>query len=249
MERARRGEEIKVCGQHACRAVFRNRPQDILRVFVRDDRVADFSDLLHALAQQRRPYKVVLNEELERLTESTHHEGVCLVVRNRPAPSLPSLLQGSQPQVLVAITDVANPHNVGAILRTAAHFGARGVLLSPKARLSPAALRTAQGGAEGVATVVVEGWPEALEACQRANHLLVATSSHAKQSLFQTRLPKRAVILVGSEATGLPEEVARLADLNLMVPGTGQVESLNVSAATAVVLAELWRQSQGASSG
>lgn len=243
MERGRR-DEVKVCGLHACRAVFATRPDAVLKVFLRDDRVALLGDILQALARERRPYKVVSNDELERLTESTHHEGVCFLVRPRPPRTLSGLLSEGrgQTRTFVALTDVANPHNVGAILRTAAHFGVNAILLGPGGRLSPAALRTAQGGAEALAVVAVEGWREALGACRAAGFTLVATSSHAAHSVFETRWPAQAVIMVGSEAAGLPPEVARLADLNVAVPGSGQVESLNVAAATAVVLAERWRR-------
>lgn len=241
MER-HRANETKICGQHACRAVLRTRPQDVLKIYVRDDRVGDFGDVLQSMARQRRPYKVVADVELERLTESTHHEGICVVVKARPPVSLESVVGNPGPQCLLALTDVANPHNVGAILRTAAHFGVRAALLGPGGRISPAAARTAQGGAEAVDVVSVDDWRKALITCRSAGHRLVATSSHAQQSLFETALPTRAVVLVGSEAMGLPADVAALADLQVTVPGSGRVESLNVGAATAVVLAEVWRQ-------
>ncbi|MDX2022612.1 MAG: TrmH family RNA methyltransferase [Deltaproteobacteria bacterium] len=234
--------EVKVCGVHACRAVFRARPDDILRVYVRDTSVTALGDVLSALAKQRRPYKVIPNDELERLTDSTHHEGVCFVVRAKPPLSLDDILQGHEPQCVLALTDVANPHNVGAILRTAAHFGAQAAILGGGARVSAAALRTAQGGGEAVKVVSTNDWAAALASCRAAGYTLCATSSHARNNVFETRFPKKIVVLVGSEAHGLPDEVSALADLRVTVPGTGQVESLNVAAATAVVLGEWWRQ-------
>jgi RNA methyltransferase, TrmH family len=234
--------ETKICGLHACRAVFLSRPADILRVYVREDRVAALGDVLSSLAKERRSYKLSGNEDLERLTDSTHHEGVCFVVRGKREPTLDELLRTSGSQCLLALTDVANPHNVGAILRTAAHFGARGVILGQGARVTPAAMRTAQGGAEAVAVLSTNDWSETLLTCRSAGYALCATSSHAPNSLYETQLPAKLVVLVGSEAQGLPAEVQELADLIVAVPGTGRVESLNVAAATAVVLGELWRQ-------
>ena len=234
--------ELKVCGVHACRAVFQARPDDILRAYVRDTNVTALGDVLSALAKQRRPYKVIPNEELERLTESTHHEGVCFVVRAKPALALTDILHGHEPQCVLALTDVANPHNVGAILRTAAHFGAQAAILGGGARVSAAALRTAQGGGEYVNIVSTNDWASALATCRAAGYTLCATSSHARNNVFETRFPKKIVVLVGSEAHGLPQDVSALAELRVTVPGTGQVESLNVAAATAVVLGEWWRQ-------
>ena len=237
-----RSPETKVCGVHACRAVFATRPDAILRVYVREDRVSVLGDVLSNLARQRRSYKVVANEDLERLTDSTHHEGVCFVVSAKPEVSLDEVLSTQGPQCLLALTDVANPHNVGAILRTAAHFGARAVVLGDGARRSPAAVRTAQGGAESVDVLSTDDWNATLLTCRAAGYTLCATSSRARESLYDTHLPAKLVILVGSEAHGLPAQVEALADLTLAVPGTDQVESLNVAAATAVVLGELWRQ-------
>lgn len=234
--------ETKICGLHACRAVFLSRPADILRVYVREDRVGSIGDVLSSLAKDKRSYKLSGNEDLERLTDSTHHEGVCFVVRAKREPTLDDLLRAPAPQCLLALTDVANPHNVGAILRTAAHFGARGVILGQGARVTPAAMRTAQGGAEAVAVLSTNDWITTLLACRSAGYALCATSSHAPQSLYDTQLPAKLVVLVGSEAQGLPDDVQELADLMVSVPGTGRVESLNVAAATAVVLGELWRQ-------
>jgi TrmH RNA methyltransferase len=108
--------------------------------------------------------------------------------------------------------------------------------------VSAAALRTAQGGGEAVNVVSTSDWASALAACRAAGYTLCATSSHARNNVFETRFPKKLVVLVGSEAHGLPDDVSALAELRVAVPGTGQVESLNVSAATAVVLGEWWRQ-------
>jgi TrmH RNA methyltransferase len=234
---------VRVCGRHACRAVFQRRPEQILRVYVARELLEPFGDLLHACARLRRPYKIVAPDELERITESRHHEGICVVVA-APAPRpWADVLRAPGPGFVVALAGVANPHNTGAIVRTAAHFGARAVLIEGEARrLPPAVYRTAQGGAEWVDVVTAPALVPALAEARRAGFTICATTSHDGQDLFAAQLPPRAVVVLGAEDEGLAPALAAAADLTLRIPGSGRVESLNVASATAVLLAELWRR-------
>jgi len=238
-----RDVEIKVCGRHACRALFERRATRILRVYLREELVKPFGDLLHRCAELRRPYKIVDDEELERITESRHHEGICVVASAEAPRALAEILAAPGPGWLVALAGVENPHNTGAIVRTAAHFGARAVLIegAPK-RLPPVVYRTAQGGAEWVDVVAAPALTAALAEARRAGFAICATSSQAGTDLFAAELPSRAVIVLGAEDTGLAPATAAAADLTLRIPGSAHVESLNVAAATAVLLAELWRR-------
>jgi TrmH RNA methyltransferase len=244
---AARAGEVKVHGQHACRALYARRAADILRVYVTREAATPFGDLLRACAEMRRPYRLVSAEELERITDSRHHEGICVVARPRPTATLQEILRAPGAAWLLGLGGVSNPHNTGAIIRSAAHFGARAVLLGGgEPRLPPAAHRTAQGGAEWVDVLALPAPGPALDAVRAAGFTVCATSSHGGADLLRTALPARALVLLGAEAEGLPPALARAADLTLRIAGTGHVESLNVAAAAAVVLAELWRQHAGA---
>ncbi|HTA18697.1 MAG TPA: TrmH family RNA methyltransferase [Polyangia bacterium] len=235
--------EIKVCGRHACRALFERRPQQILRVYLTEEMLTPFGDLAHDCAARHRPYRVVGAEELERITESRHHEGICIVAMAAAPPTLTEILRAPGPGWLVALAGVANPHNTGAIVRTAASFGARAVVVEGVARrLPPAVYRTAQGGAEWVDVVTVPALAPALGEAKRAGYTVCATSSHGGVDLFASELPPRTVIVLGAEDEGLPPALASAADLTLRIPGSGRVESLNVAAATAVLLGDLWRR-------
>jgi TrmH RNA methyltransferase len=146
---------------------------------------------------------------------------------------------------VLVLENIGNPHNLGAILRTAAHFGAAGVLLAgdPKAmpRLSATVHRTAEGGLESVPVVRCRDTAGTAAALRRAGCAVVATSSRTGTSLYGTPPPARAAYLFGSEAEGLTPALCRQADACVRIPGTGAVESLNVACAAAVVLAEFRR--------
>jgi TrmH RNA methyltransferase len=241
-----RDAEIKVCGRHACRALFERRPARMLRVYLTQELVGPFGDLLHACAELHRPYKIVGEDELEKLTESRHHEGICIVAAVEPQRPLREILAEPGPAFVVALAGVENPHNTGAIVRTAAHFGARAILIEGTAkRLPPVVYRTAQGGAEWVDVVGAPVLSAALAEARRAGFTICATSSHGGTDLFAAAIPARAVIVLGAEDAGLSPELAKAADLSLRIPGSEHVESLNVAAATAVLLAELWRRHRG----
>jgi TrmH RNA methyltransferase len=238
---ATRRDEVKVHGRHACQALFAQRAEDVVRVYVAADAVQALGELLHACAERRLAYKIVGRDELEAITESKHHEGICVVARPRRRRPLEDLLSAPGPAWLVALAEVGNPHNLGAILRTAAHFGARGALVAGNAP-SPAAFRTAQGGAEYLDVLTGDDLGPALEICRKRGFSVCASSSHEGVSLYERPLPSRVVLLLGSEGEGLPPTLLRHADLTLRIPGTGAVESLNVASSAAVILAELWRQ-------
>ena len=83
------------------------------------------ADMLRAAARRHIAYREVDTEELARMAQSVHHEGVCLLVAARPAPKLSELLKSVRDGgLLLALDGVENPHNIGAILRSAAYFDA-----------------------------------------------------------------------------------------------------------------------------
>ena len=94
---SRRGEEIRVYGRNACLAVFARRPQDVRKVYLTEARITDFKPVLAWCVKNRIGYRVVESDDLDRLTETQHHEGVCFEVRRQAPLSLTGLLQTCAP--------------------------------------------------------------------------------------------------------------------------------------------------------
>ena len=240
--------ERKICGIHACLAVARERPDDIIRgYFTEQTARARFGDVMKLLAATRRAYHIVEENDLQKITQSTHHEGVCLLVREAPAQSLEDwLASGRLPAgrcCLVALEGVANPHNIGAILRVAANFGADAVVMPDAAQARSAAVaRTAEGGAEATPVLEAGHFDKMTELCRKAGFSIVSSSSHQGTDLFKANLPERCVIVLGEETSGLPRKRMADSDLSVRIPGTGKVESLNVSVAAGILLGEYWRR-------
>lgn len=239
-----RGRELRLHGLNAVRAVFARRPEAIRKVYLAESRIPDLQPLLRHCVAQRIGYRVVAPEELVKLAAGTHHEGVVIdVLREDPlqlAAWLQTLPDGAQ--CLLWLDGVGNPHNLGAILRSAAHFGVAGVLVPADGgiALSGAAARVAEGGAEAVPLVHVDDDVAAVAALRGAGFTLAATVVSGGDDLFARPLPSRLVWVLGAEGDGMRTAFADTCDLRISIPGTGAVESLNVASATAVLLAQ-WR--------
>jgi TrmH RNA methyltransferase len=234
--------EIKICGVNACQAVAERRPGDVRRVYLHAALLPAFGAFLRQCAANRIAYHVVEDGELERITQSRHHEGVCFIVRERPAPTLRQLLAPAGPRALVYLDGVQNPHNLGAIVRVCAHFGAAGVIAAgAEVGASTAMLRTAEGGGEWVDVLPAPAGVDALQAARAAGYRLVAAVARGEHDLHRHALPARAVILLGSETHGVSPAALRLADETVRIPGTGRLDSLNVACACSVLLGEYWR--------
>ncbi len=238
--------EHKVAGKNACRALWRARPDDVRRVYVTEAQVALFGDVLKECARRRVAYHVKTDADLDQIAETVHHDGVLFLARalmpKRPADVIGWASRTQGPAALVLLEGVKNPHNLGAILRVCAHFGVPFVLAAGEtAALSPAAMRTAEGGAEYCALVPCGSGLELLETLRALGFVAVATSSHTNASVADG-LPPRAVVMLGSEGEGLSQRLMARADVAVQIPGSGALESLNVACASSVVLWELWRR-------
>lgn len=130
-------------------------------------------------------------------------------------------------------------------MRSCAHFGVKGVVVQDAGVLeSGAAIRTAEGGAEHVEPITGDSFIDTLTQFRQAGYAIVSTSSHNGTPLFKAELPKKMVLVLGQERDGLSDAAISSSDLNVAIDGTGNVESLNVSVATGVLLAEWWRQNK-----
>lgn len=239
--------EMKYHGYNACEALFKNRAIDIIRVYVDETRVGDFGSILKWCARQKKAYHVCTAADLEKIAQTVHHEGI-VILAHSPKPLGDDefearLASFTGPTALIYLDGVQNPHNVGSITRLAAHFGVPLILGKDKElpRLSPSAARVAEGAAEHVPLCVLKDPDLAFSKLKKKGYKIVVTSSHAKDSLYAAKLPEKVLFVFGGESAGASARVTKLADVEVNVPGTGKVESLNVAVAAGLFLGEFWR--------
>jgi len=246
--RGHRDTELRLYGLNAVRAVFARRPQAIRKLYLAEARIPQLQPLLKWCVANRVGYRVVEESDLQKLAAGTHHEGVVADVLREEALPLSTWLQSlpAGPQCALWLDGVGNPHNLGALLRSAAHFGVAAILLPKHSTLalSGAAARVAEGGAEALPFVRLGRGDNAIAQLRGAGFGLAATVVRDGAPLFGQALPQRLVYVLGAEAGGMDPALAEACDLRLSIPGSGAVESLNVAAAGALFMAE-WARRTG----
>ncbi len=237
----RGNDELRLYGWNAVQALFEKRPQALRKLYLAESLIPRMQPVLKWCVANRVGYRVVEEGDLNKLAATTHHEGVVADVLRAPMLDLDAWLDtlpAGRPALALWLDGVGNPHNFGAILRSAAHFGVAGLLLPPGSTLalSGAAARVAEGGAESVPLVRLPELPRAMAQLRQAGFGLAATLVDGGNDLFASDVPARLVYVMGAEGEGMDRELAQDCDQQLSIPGTGAVESLNVASATAVLL-------------
>ena len=244
--RMQRESLTKFFGVQCCHAIFEARRNEVRRVFVSPELEEKFGRVLRWADRRGLPARVVSDEELARVAGTEHHEGVCFEAKPlaglQPA-ELKRRLADLQRGVIVVLEGVENPHNVGAILRTACFFGVSAVILRSAivSSLSGAACRIAEGAAEHVPLCIVPEYSNLFSVLKAAGFAVVATTPHEARSLYSVRWPEKVALFFGAEGSGLSEAVLRAADIKAAIPRLGPIESLNVAASVASVLTEARR--------
>ena len=242
---ARPAREVKMAksdtviyGVRAALNVAVHRPQAIRRVLFDRQTSKAIGPLLKATAAQRKPYREAEEEDLRQVAKTVHHEGVVVVAAPLPFTRIDTFIDHLPPDgFVVALDAVNNPHNQGAILRTAAWFGAAGVVLSTTERhVNSAAIRVSQGGAEMLPCVGVARLGPVLRRLRERGYAVVAADQNAPQSGFEAPPARPVCLVMGNEAEGLARPVLDLCDRRISIPGTGAIESLNVSVAAGILM-------------
>lgn len=242
-------KEIKYYGIHACLSIWERRPKDIIRVYIDPSNIKIFKQLLKWCADQKKAYHIVPTEELNKVSDSIHHEGICILAQETPFITPDQFLAAisqKEKSCILYLDGVQNPHNLGSIIRSCAHFGVT-YILGEKGKLpalSPSACRIAKGGAERIQLVPLENPLQILQKLKQKKYTFIGTSSHAKASLYEFQFPAKTILAIGSESHGVSKTFQSLALSTLQIPGTGHVESLNVAIATSLCLGEYCRQHQ-----
>lgn len=223
-------------------AVGRLRIHDRLQPSPVIDEILQTAKARHVLVE------TVPGDVLDAVSETGRHQGVIAEVRLPPPLSLEDLLtraraSGSDP-LLVVLDGLEDPQNVGAIARSAEAAGAHGLIFGERkaAGATPGALRASAGALLMLPVSVVPNVAKALEWLKAEGVWVAGTAQDAPKAYFEADLKGPLAFVIGSEARGLHRLVRDRCDFVVGVPLHGRIESLNASAAAAVVLFEAARQ-------
>ena len=240
--------EITICGLAAVRARFQRDPASIVRLFFDLPTSKKVGAMCSSMAASRKVYRCVEPMELEKIADSVHHGGIVAVVEDTrpPAPTPADVaVWGARKENLVVLDRIGNAHNLGAIVRTAAYFGVPRVVISgdaASARPGAAAFRVAEGGMDAVEICTTPSIPSFLKtlAASGFDVLGAATRGGTPGGRHAAQGAPWALVL-GNEEHGLAPAVQAACTRLVTIPGSGWIESLNVSAAAAVLIHELVR--------
>jgi 23S rRNA (guanosine2251-2'-O)-methyltransferase len=239
----------KLTGIHAVKeALEAQRPIDRIAITKgrQDTRIEEIVQLAR---KQGVPVRFEERGQLDRLANSKDHQGVVAVAAARAAATLEDVLasanSGSGQKGLIVLLDgVEDPHNLGAIVRTALAAGAHGVLIPERraAGLTDTVARSSAGALAHLPVAKVTNLARAMEELKEAGYWLVGLDEDSDKTYTEVDYTTPVGIVLGSEGQGLHELTRKRCDFVVSLPTTGPVKSLNVSVAAGVVLFEALRQ-------
>ncbi len=239
-------------GTHSVLETLRARPETARELLLGEDLRGGEADEMKKLAHQAgASVRVVSRKELDRTSRGARHQGVALKTEIVEAPSLEGLLSrypegARRGLVFVALDQIQDPHNLGAIARSAVNLGAQALLLPERRSVSvtEAAVSSSAGAIQKIPVVSVVNLGQALSRLKKAGFWIYGADASGRpvwDMVFATPL----VLVIGSEGSGMRPLVRSLCDEVAAIPQTGGVESLNASCAASVLLYEIARQKRG----
>jgi 23S rRNA (guanosine2251-2'-O)-methyltransferase len=240
----------KLTGIHAVKeALEARRPIDRIAIAKgrQDTRVEEIVQLAR---KQGVPVRFEDRGQLDRLANSKDHQGVVALAAARAAASLEDILahaNGASPDqlgLIVLLDGVEDPHNLGAIIRTALAAGAHGVVIPERraAGLTDTVARASAGALAHLPVAKVTNLVRTMEELKEAGYWLVGLDEQGDKNYTEVDYTSPVGIVLGSEGQGLHELTRKRCDFVVSLPTTGPVKSLNVSVAAGVVLFEAIRQ-------
>jgi 23S rRNA (guanosine2251-2'-O)-methyltransferase len=189
--------------------------------------------------------------KLDYMSVTHSHQGVIALAAVREYSSVSDILEiaeerGEKPLIIIC-DEISDPHNLGAIIRTAECAGAHGVIV-PKRRsagLTPIISKTSAGAVEHVAVARVPNITAAIKELQKAGVWVFGTAAGAETRLWDADFKGASAIVIGSEGEGMGRLVAENCDFKVSIPMFGKLSSLNASASAAILIYEAVRQRKG----
>ena len=239
-------------GINAVQSALEHDPVSILELLIesgrQDRRVEALLEIANGAGVSVRR---VNKKELQRRFGKECHQGVAASYRPQPMldeSDLAGLFKGKKDPLVLILDHIEDPRNFGACLRTAAAAGVDAVIF-PKDRavgLTPSARKAASGAAERLPLVQVTNLARTLDSLKGLGFWITGAAGDADDSLYRSKLDGSLALVMGSEGKGLKRLVRDKCDFLLKIPMSGEMESLNVSVATGIMLFEAIRQRKGA---
>ena len=185
------------------------------------------------------------NKTLNRLTGSDRHQGMAIEMDDYPTYSLEDITKTSsdKPGLIIVLDQLEDPHNLGAILRTADAVGANGVIFKKdrSVGLTPTVAKVSAGAIDTVKCVVVTNLVQTLKQLKEKDYWVVGTDMNS-QDYRSMPTDRNLVLVIGNEGKGISRLVKEECDYVVSIPMVGKIESLNASVSAGVLLYEIYNK-------
>lgn len=245
-------DDLLYGGNPVREALRKGRP--ISRVWIsreKEDRIA--AEIIGHCRKANIPYSKVEKSSLDRLCRGEAHQGFAAQAAPKEYTSWREMVarageQGQAP-LLVLLDEVEDPHNLGAVLRSVDALGAHGVVITKHraAQLTSGVGRASAGAWEYVMVDRVTNLARAIEEMKEEGLWIIGATVDARETIYETDWAGAVGVVFGGEHKGLSPMIRKKCDMVASIPMSGRVNSLNISAAAAIVLAEINRQRKSAS--
>ena len=230
-----------ICGLKPVDALFRRREAAVERLFYLPEMKAAAGPFCAVLAAARKPYRMVEADEIEKIAGTPHHGGLVAIARPMAIPVF-NIAQPPRVKLLLILDGIGNPHNLGAIARSAAFFGVGAMLIGEgegHAMPSDAAYRVSEGGLELLDLFKSRNLPNVLTGIDGLYRTVAASLSRDSAPLAELPRDRPIALVLGNEEHGVSAPVLEACRRQVKIMGSGRIQSLNVAQAAAVLLADL----------
>ncbi|MCF8067241.1 MAG: 23S rRNA (guanosine(2251)-2'-O)-methyltransferase RlmB [Desulfobacterales bacterium] len=237
-----------LCGIHSVTEAFRAGKRKIVEVFtVRDNPSKRLQYLISQAEKNRVPVSVVDSEKMEKLAKTSHHQDIAARVSSFQFASLTDVINasdGSGNRRVLLLDGIVDPHNLGAIIRTAVCAGVDGIIL-PKDRSSsptPTVSRISAGALEHVLMAQITNMAGAIKVLKDEGFWVTGLDAFASRSLYDIDMTGPVALVIGGEEKGIRPLVKKSCDYIAAIPHSGIIDSMNASVAGAIAIYEVVRQ-------
>jgi len=230
-------KEYWMFGKNTCKAALENKDRTVLEIRAVENVVKELSHLISKSIKRA----TVTNKELDALLPNAVHQGIAMKVKPLDRVHIDWLLDGdltTEKNIVIVLDQVTDPHNVGAIIRTASAFNVKAIITSMRngAQETGVVAKSAAGGLELVPIVEVANISEGIKALKQNNYWVFGLDGNASQDVSIMKQYDNVAIVLGSEGFGMRDLVSKNCDVLVKIPISKQMESLNVSNAAAIAL-------------
>lgn len=239
--------KIYIFGKHPVMDIMQNSPKRISKIFLKKN-FADEASIQKFATKNKIPLQIVEERKLDEYSLDGVHQGIVAVVA--PAKMLEmkdlfSLVKERENPCVIILDELEDPHNVGAIIRTASAFGVSGIIMGKhnQAQINGTVYKTSAGTADKIPLIRVANLNDAIRKLKENKFWVVGLDGNSPKSIWQEKFDSPTAFVIGAEGKGIRSETSKLCDFLLSIPMTSGVESLNASVSTALAIGE-WKRQQ-----